>query len=129
MKTPSYLLVAGFVVIAGNSALAYAVENEHAVESEQHLEQAVESGKAGDTKSEAVHIEDAEKHLIQENKEHPYPQPSKHITGEDPKAEHDKAAFDNIEKAKAQAKKGHAKQAAATAKKAEAHIKEKEQSK
>jgi len=129
MKTPSYLLVAGFIVIAGNSALTYAVENQHAKEAEQHLEKAVESGKAGDTKGEAAHAQEAEKDLIQENKEKPYPQPSKQITGENPKAEHDKAAFEDIEKAKAHAKKGHANQAADAAKKAEAHIKDKELSK
>jgi len=129
MKTPSYLLVAGFIVIAGNSSLTFGVENKHAVEAEKHLEQAVESGKIGDTKGEAIETEEAEKDLIQENKENPYTQPSKHITGENPKAEHDKAAFDEMEKAKAHAKKGHAKQAADAAKKAEAHIKEKELSK
>jgi Small metal-binding protein len=129
MKTLSYSLLAGLIFIACNYTLAYAAEDEHAKEAEQHLEKAIESGKTGDTKSEAIQTEEAEKDLIQENKEKPYTQPSKHITGENPKAEHDKAAFEDIEKAKAHAKKGHAKAAADSAKKAETHIQEKEQSK
>jgi hypothetical protein len=129
MKTQPYILVTGLLFIVGNFTQACAVENKHAIEAEQHLEQAVESGKSGDTKGQAGHVEDAEKHLIQENKEHPYPQSTKHITGEDPKAEHDKAAFADMEKAKADAKQGHAKQASDDAKNAEAHIKDKEHSK
>ena len=108
--------------------LVYA-QDEHAKEAEQHLEKAIESGKTGDTKTEAIQTEEAEKDLIQENKEKPYTQPQKQIYGENPKAEHDKAAFEDIEKAKAHAKKGHAKEAADSAKKAETHIQEKEQSK
>ena len=129
MKSYFYKLLVGLIFIAGNSALVYAVEDEQAKEAEQHLEQAEESGKIGDTQGEAIHLDEAEKHLIQENKEKPYPQPSKQIYGENPKAEHDKAAFENIEKAKAHAKKGHAKKAADAAKEAETHIQEKEQSK
>lgn len=129
MKTLSYSFFAGLIFIAGSFTLAHAVENEHAKEAEQHLEKAIESGKAGDIKNETIQTEEAEKDLIQENKEKPYTQPPKHITGENPKAEHDKAAFDEIEKAKGHAKQGHAKQAADSAKKAETHIQEKEQSK
>jgi Small metal-binding protein len=128
MKKLSYGLLVGLVSIAGNSTLVYA-QAEHAKEAEQHLEKAIESGKTGDTKTEAIQTEEAEKDLIQENKEKPYTQPQKQIYGENPKAEHDKAAFEDIEKAKAHAKKGHAKEAADSAKKAETHIQEKEQSK
>ena len=128
MKKLSYGLLVGLVSIAGNSMLVYA-QDEHAKEAEQHLEKAIESGKTGDTKTEAIQTEEAEKDLIQENKEKPYTQPQKQIYGENPKAEHDKAAFEDIEKAKAHAKKGHAKEAADSAKKAETHIQEKEQSK
>ncbi|MCK9398307.1 MAG: hypothetical protein M0Q44_22315 [Methylobacter sp.] len=129
MKKLSYNLLASLIFIAGSSTLAHAAEDEHAKEAMQHLEKAIESGKTGDTKTEAVQINEAEKDLVQENKEKPYTQPSKHITGEYPRAEHDKAAFDDIEKAKAQAKTGHAKEAADAAKKAEIHIQDKEQSK
>ena len=128
MKTLSYSLFAGLIFIAGNS-VAYAAENEHAKEAEQHLEKAAESGKKGDAKGAAAHTEEDQKHVIEENKEKPYPPQTKQITGENPKAEHDKAAFEDIEKAKAHAKKGHAKEAADSAKKAETHIQEKEQSK
>ncbi len=129
MKKLSYNLLATLVFISGSSMLAHAAEDPHAKEAIQHLEKAIESGKTGDTKSEAVQTNEAEKDLIQENKEKPYTQPSKHITGEYPRAEHDNAAFEDIEKAKAHAKKGHAKEAADAAKKAVTHIQEKEQSK
>jgi hypothetical protein len=68
MKTLSYNLFAGLIFIAGNFTLAYAAEDEHAKEAEQHLEKAIESGKTGDTKSEAIQTEEAEKDLIQENR-------------------------------------------------------------
>jgi hypothetical protein len=129
MKTLSYGLFVGLIFIASNSTMANAAESEQAKEAEQHLEKAIESGKTGDTKSEGMHTQEAEDALIQENKDKPYTQPSKHITGEYPRAEHDKAAFEDIEKSKAQAKKGHAKEAADYAKKAETHIQEKEKSK
>ena len=122
-------LLASLIFIAGNSVLAYAAEDEHAKEAEQQLEQAVESGKKSDAKGVTVHSEEAKKHLIEENKEKPYPQPLKQITGENPKAEHDKATFEEIGKAEGHAKKGEASEAAGHAKNASTHLKEKEQSK
>lgn len=129
MKILSYSLLASLVAIAGNSALAYAAQNDHAKEAMQHLEKAVESGNKGDAKSAGAQSEEAEKDIIQENREKPYTQPPKHITGENPRAEHDKATFDDIEKAKGYAKKGRAKDAADAAKEAEIHLQKKEQSK
>jgi hypothetical protein len=128
MKILSYSLFAGLIFIAGNS-VAYAVQDEHAVEAEQHLEQAAESGKKGDAKGVAAHTEEAQKHVIEENKEKPYTTESKPIYGENPKAEHDKAAFEEMGKAKGHAKKGEATEAAGHAKNAETHLKEKEQAK
>jgi Small metal-binding protein len=128
MKTLSYSLFAGLIFIAGNS-VAYAAQDEHAIEAEQHLEQAAESGKKGDAKGAAAHTEEAQKHVIEENKEKPYTPQSKQIYGENPKAEHDKAAFEEIGKAKGHAKKGEAAEAAGHAKNAETHLKEKEQAK
>jgi hypothetical protein len=128
MKKLSYSLLVGLVSIAGNSTLVYA-QDEHAKEAEQHLDQAVESGKKDDAAGVAAHTEEAQKHVIEENKEKPYTQPSKHITGENPKAEHDKATFEEMGKAKGHAKKGEAAEAAGHAKNAETHLKEKEQSK
>jgi hypothetical protein len=125
MKTLCYSLFAGLVFIAGNS-VAYAVQDKHSIEAEQHLEQATESGKKGDAKGAAAHTEEAQKHVIEDNKEKPYPPQTKQITGENPKAEHDKAAFEEMGKAKGHAKKGEAAEAAGHTKNAETHLKEKE---
>ena len=125
MKKLSYSLLVGLVSIAGNSTLVYA-QDEHAIEAEQHLEQAAESGKKDDAAGVATHTEEAQKHVIEENKEKPYPPQTKQITGENPKAEHDKAAFEEMGKAKGHAKKGEAAEAAGHAKNAETHLKEKE---
>jgi hypothetical protein len=128
MKKLSYSLLVGLVSIAGNSTLVYA-QDEHAKEAEQHLEQAAESGKKGDAAGVATHTEEAQKHVVEENKEKPYTTQSKQIYGENPKAEHDKATFEEIGKAKGHAKKGEAAEAAGHAKNAETHLKEKELSK
>jgi hypothetical protein len=64
MKTLSYSLFAGLIFIAGNP-MAYATQDEHAIEAEQHLEQAAESGKKGDAKGAAAHTEEAQKHVIE----------------------------------------------------------------
>jgi hypothetical protein len=128
MKKLSYSLLVGLISLVGNSTLVYALD-EHATEAEKHLEQAVESGNKGDAAGAASHAEKAEQHVIEENKEKPYTQPPKHIAGEDTKADHDRATFGEIEKAKGHAKKGHAKAAADAAKKAESHLQEKEQTK
>jgi ribonucleotide monophosphatase NagD (HAD superfamily) len=109
--------------------LAHAAENNHSKEAEQQLEKAVESGEKSDAKEVIVHSEEAKKHLIEENKEKPYPQPLKHITGENPKAEHDEATFEEIGKAEDHAKKGEASEAVGHVKKASTHLKRKEQSK
>jgi hypothetical protein len=125
MKTPfTYgLLVVGLVAIAGNST-AYAAQ--HDKEAEQHLEQAQESAKKGDAQGTAGHLDEAKKHL---NQDKPYPQSPKHITGENPKAEHETATYGEIGKAQGHAKKGEAAEAGEHAKNAETHLKEKEQSK
>ena len=128
MKTLSYSLLVGLVSIVGSSSLVYA-QDEHAKEATQHLEQAVESGNKGDAKGAASHTEEAKQHVIEENREKPYTEPAKHITGENPKAEHDKATFEEIGKAEGHAKKGEATEAAGHAKNASTHLKEKEQSK
>ena len=122
-----YSLLAGLIFIAGNSSLSFAAH--HAIEAEQHLEQATESGKKGDAAGVASHTEEAQKPVIEENKEKPYLQSSKKITAENPKAEHDKATFEEIGKAKGHAKKGEAAEAAEHAKNAESHLKQKEQTK
>ena len=128
MKTIYYSCMVGLLSIAGNSALVYA-QDKHAKEAEQHLEQAVESGEKGDAKAAGSHTEEAKQHVMEENTEKPYTQPAKHITGENPKAEHDNATFDEMRKAQGHAKKGEASEAAGHAKNASKHLKEKELSK
>ena len=128
MKTIYYSLLVGLISIAGNPMLVYA-EDKHAIEAERHLEQAVESGEKGDAKAAGSHTEEAKQHVMEENKENPYTKPAKHITGENPKAEHDNATFDEMRKAEGHAKKGEASKAAGHAKNASKHLKEKEQSK
>lgn len=128
MKTIYYSFLLGLLSIAGNSALVYA-EDKHATEAQQHLEQAVESGEKGDAKGAGSHTEEAKQHVMEENTEKPYTRPAKHITGENPKAEHDNATFDEMRKAEGHAKKGEASKAAGHAKNASKHLKEKEQSK
>jgi hypothetical protein len=125
MKTPfNYvLLLVGLVALAGNSTV-YAAQ--HDKEAEQHLDQAQESAKKGDATSTAGHLDEAKKHIT---KDKPYPQSPKQITGENPKAEHEKATYEEIGKAQGHAKKGEAAEAGEHAKNAETHLKEKEQSK
>lgn len=125
MKTTTVMLLIGTTLLLGNPVLA----DEHGQEATQHLDQAVERGTKGDAAGAAVHTEEAQKHVIEQNAEHPYTQPSKQITGENPKAEHDKATFDQMRKATGHAKKGHGKEAGTAAGKAATHLQEKEQSK
>jgi|GEM_PF-1096851 len=120
-------MLAGAFSLFGVSTVIYA--EEHAKEAAEHLEQAVESGKKGDAEGAAKHTEEAQQHAIEENKERPYAQPPKAVTGENPKAEHDTKAFGEMKKAKKHAKKGHAKEASEAADKAATHLEEKEQSK
>ncbi|HYE36930.1 small metal-binding protein SmbP [Methylocaldum sp.] len=119
------VILAGAFSLFGVSAAVYA--EKHAKEATEHLDQAVESGKKGDAEGAAKHTEEAQQHAIEENKEHPYAQPSKAVTGENPKAEHDTKAFSEIKKAKGHAKKDHAKEAGEAADKAATHLEEKKQ--
>jgi hypothetical protein len=70
------------ITVTNDNSVVYAAQDEHAIEAEQHLEQATESGKKGDAKGAAAHTEEAQKHVIEENKEKPYPPQTKQITGE-----------------------------------------------
>jgi len=128
MKILFYGLLAGIFAITSNTTLAYA-QNENAKEAEQHLEKAAESGEKGDAVGVAIQAEEAKEHIIEENKENPYIQPLKVISGENPKAEHDKAIFEEINKAKGHAKNNEAVKAAEHIKNAKIHLNKKEQSK
>jgi len=125
MKTSfAYGLLIGLFAIAGNSTLVYA--DQHDQEAGQHLEKAQESSKKGDAQGAAGHLDEAKQHL---NQSKPFPQSPKQITGENPKAEHEKATYDEIGKAKGHAKKGEATEAGEHAKNADTHLKQKGQSK
>jgi hypothetical protein len=121
------VVLAGACSLFGVSTAVYA--EEHAKEAAEHLDQAAESGKKGDAEGVAKHTDEAQQHAVEENKEHPYAQPSKPVTGENPKAEHDKKAFGEMKKAKGHAQKGHAKEAGKAAEKAATHLEEKAQTK
>ena len=128
MKTSFAYRLLAFIYIAACSVVVYA-KDEHVKKAIQELEQAVESGKKGDAKGVARHTEEAKKHVVEENKEHPYIQPFKPVYGQEQKAEHDKETFEEMEKAIAEAKKGRAKEAGEAAGRAVTHLKEKEESK
>lgn len=128
MKPSIFLLTVSASLLFSNS-MAVLAAGEHGQEATQHLEKAVESGNQGDAAGAAAHTEEAKKHVIEQNAEQPYTQPAKQITGENPKAEHDKATFEQMSKATSHAKKGHGKKAATAAGKAVSHLQEKEQSK
>lgn len=128
MKTFTYVLLAGVICFGGNSGSGYAQED-HEKLAEQHLKKAIESGRKGNAKEVARHTEEARKQLIEQNREHPYAHPNVSIYGENPKAEHDEATFEEMAKAISEAKQGNAKEAGEAARRAYIHLKKKEESK
>jgi hypothetical protein len=115
---------ASFVAVPG---MVHA--EDHAKKTEEHLEEAIKSGKEGSTQGVVRHTEEARKELIEENEEHPYTNLQKHIYGEHEKAEHDKEVFEEMEIAIDEAKEGHAQQAVEALERASIHLREKEQAK
>src|SRR5687768_14104189 len=104
---PGFILLASLAGLFGTATPGHAKEN-HEKKAEQLLKKAVESGGKGNAKAVARHTEAARNHLIQHNREHPYIHPSLHIYGENPKAEHDDALFEEMALAISEAKKGNA---------------------
>ncbi|SMF95002.1 Small metal-binding protein [Methylomagnum ishizawai] len=104
-------------------------EEQHGQEATQHLDQAVESAKQGDTAAAGKHTEEAKQHAIQQNKAKPYRKSPKKISGENPKQEHDEQAFGAMGKAEGHAAKGHAQETGEAAGQAKQHLQDKEQSK
>jgi hypothetical protein len=102
---------------------------DHVKKTEEHLEEAIKSGKEGSTQGVVSHTEEAKKELIEENKEHPYTNLQKPIYGEHEKAQHDKEVFEEMEIAIDEAKEGHAQQAVEALERASIHLREKEQAK
>jgi hypothetical protein len=125
---PGFILLAGLTGLFGSAAMGQAQED-HEKKAEQLLKKAVESGRKGDPKAVAQHTEAARNHLIQHNREHPYIHPSLHIYGENPKAGHDDALFEEMALAISEARKGNARAGGEAASRAYLHLKEKERSK
>ena len=125
---PGFILLAGLTGLFGSAATGQAQED-HEEKAEQLLKKAVESGRKGNAKAVARHTEAARNHLIQHNREHPYIHPSLHIYGENPKAGHDDALFEEMALAISEAKKGNARAGGEAASRAYLHLKEKERSK
>lgn len=129
MKTFAYVFslivaLASFVAVPG---MVHA--EDHAKKTEEHLEEAIKSGKEGSTQGIVSHTEEARKELIEENEEHPYTNLQKPIYGEHEKAEHDKEVFEEMEIAIDEAKEGHAQKAVEALERASIHLREKEQAK
>jgi hypothetical protein len=125
---PGFILLAGLAGLFGSATVGHAQED-HEKKAEQLLKKAMESGRKGNAKAVAKHTEAARNHLIQQNREHPYTHPSLHIYGENPKAEHDDALFEEMALAISEAKKGNARAGGEAASRAYLHLKEKERAK
>ncbi|MBN9132338.1 MAG: hypothetical protein J0H48_03100 [Nitrosospira multiformis] len=126
-KSFSYLLIA-FAFLAGCSTMDYAAD-EHEGKALQELALAVRSAENEDAGGIIAHTEKAKKHLIEENREHPYTQPFISIYGQFPKAEHDMETFEEMDKAIGEAKKRNFTRAAEAARRASVHLKQKVRSK
>lgn len=126
-KLFSYSL-AVFVFLSGCSTMDYA-RHEHEEKALQELEQAVRSAEKSDAAGVINHTEKAKKHLIEENREHPYTHPFVSIYGQFPKAEHDIETFEEMDKAIGEAKKGNLASAGEAARSASSHLKQKIRSK
>lgn len=126
-KLFSYSLAA-FIFLSGCSTVDYS-RHEHEEKALQELEQAVRSAEKSDAAGVINHTEKAKKHLIEENREHPYTHPFVSIYGQFPKAEHDIETFEEMDKAIGEAKKGNLARAGEAAKSASIHLKQKIRSK
>lgn len=103
--------------------------DEHEEKALQELRMAVRSAENEDAGGVIEHTEKAKKHLIEENREHPYTHPFVSIYGQFPKAEHDMETFEEMDKAIGEAKKGNLAKAAEAARRASVHLKQKSRSK
>lgn len=127
MKISSiYGLLAGVVFLVVPIAMVNA--DEHGRKAQEHLEEAIKSGKKGSTQGVVSHTEEAKKELIEQNKDHPYTNLQKPIYGEHEKVEHDKEIFEEMDVAIEEAKGGHAQEAVEAVERASIHLQEKEQS-
>jgi hypothetical protein len=112
------------ICLIGNYGVTHA--EDHAKKAQEHLQEAIESGRKGNAEGVRVHTEEARKELIEDNKEHPYTYLQKPLYGEHEKAEHDKEAFEEMDEAISEAREGHPEEATEAAVRASLHLKEKE---
>ena len=115
------------ICLIGNYGVTHA--EDHAKKAQEHLQEAIESGRKGNAEGVRVHTEEARKELIEDNKEHPYTYLQKPIYGEHEKVEHDKETFEDMEEAISEASEGHSAEATEAAERASLHLKEKEEAK
>lgn len=127
-RIPGLILLAGLAGLFGSPATGHAQED-HEKKAEQLLKKAMESGRKGNAKAVIRHTEEARNQLIEHNKEHPYTHPTLHIYGENPKAEHDDAVFEEMASAIGEARKGNAKAGGEAASRAYLHLQKREHSK
>lgn len=126
MKDDMNIFGLTLAVLIASASPSLALAEEQGEEAIEDLEKAAQDSAKGATSKAAKELEQAEKHLIKENKTHPYAEPLKQISGDAPKAEADRKAFRELKKAEKEAKKKVAGEAADEAKKALSDIKEKE---
>ena len=127
-RIPGFILLAGLAGLFGSVATGHTQED-HEKQAEQLLKKAMENGRKGNAKAVVRHTEAARSQLIERNKQHPYTHPGLHIYGENPKAEHDDAVFEEMAVAIGEARKGNARAGGEAASRACRHLKEKERSK
>jgi microtubule-associated protein 1 len=115
--------VAVFVSCATPSLVQADKQGKEAIED---LRKATQDSAQGAASKAAEELDEAEEHLIEENKAHPYAEPMKQISGEVPKAEADRKAFRELKKAEKDAKRKVSGDAADEAEKALSDVEEKE---
>ncbi|SEO45995.1 small metal-binding protein SmbP [Nitrosovibrio sp. Nv6] len=128
MKKLFLYSVGAFIFLSGCSTTDYA-RDEHEETALQELERAVRSAEKGDAAGIISHTGIAKKHLIEENKEHPYTHPFISVYGQFPKAEHDIEMFEEMDKAIGEAKKGNLAKAGEAARRASMHLQQRARSK
>ena len=127
MKMFAYSLIIVLTSFVAGPGMVHA--EDRVKKTEEHLEEAIKSGREGSAQAVVRHTEEARKELIEQNKEHPYTNLQKSIYGEHKKAEHDKEVFEAMEIAIGEARQGYIQQAVEALEQARIHLREKEQAK
>ncbi len=101
---------------------------DHGEKANEHLEEAIKSGKKGSAQGVRIHAEEAKKELIEQNRKHPYTTLQKPLYGEYEKAEHDRDIFEEMDLAIEEAKKENTEEAIEAIERASVHLEKKERS-